>query len=60
VKPFEVKDSEAAGMLDLSPLPKDQRRAIDAAAVDRRLHPPRATWWVRVREWLARCWRWLN
>lgn len=60
MKPFEVRDSESAGMLDLSPLPKNQRRAIDTADVDRRLHPPRATWWTRLREWARRVWRWFN
>jgi hypothetical protein len=57
---MDVKDTESAGLLDLSPLPKAERRAIDAAEVDRRLRPPRRTWWTwlrdvgaRVREWFT-------
>lgn len=61
MKPVDVKGGdEDPGLIDLSPLSKDQRRAIDEAAVDRRLHPPRVTWWTRVREFFRRVWRWLN
>jgi hypothetical protein len=60
MKPVDVRGDEERGLLDLSPLTKEQRRAIDGAAVDRRLHPPRSTWWTRLRDWLRRLWRWVN